>query len=56
MPSITISFSSSPLAIVSWMFRVPHISFDDTEHAKLNRLIYSAFTPLIISPASFMRT
>tara|TARA_B100000287_G_scaffold420837_1_gene460734 strand:- start:7546 stop:8553 length:1008 start_codon:yes stop_codon:yes gene_type:complete len=53
MPSITISFSSSPLAIVSWMFRVPHISFDDTEHAKLNRLIYSAFTPLIISPASF---
>lgn len=52
-PKITVSFSSSALAFVSWLFRVPHISFDDTEHAKLNRKIYVPLTPLVISPTCF---
>ena len=50
---MALSFGSAPLAIVSWVFRVPHISFDDTEHAKLNKKLYVPFTPLVISPTCF---
>lgn len=52
-PDMTLSFGSAPLAFVSWMFRIPHISFDDTEHAKLNKKLYVPITPLVISPSCF---
>ena len=52
-PDITLSFGSAPLAFTSWFFRVPHISFDDTEHAKLNKKLYVPLTPLVISPNCF---
>jgi predicted glycosyltransferase len=52
-PDITLSFSSTPIAHISFLFRIPHISFDDTEHAKLNRKLYLPVTPLALSPASF---
>jgi len=54
-PNIAISFSSLPVAVVCWIFKVPHISFDDTEHAVLNRMLYLPFTPLVISPLSFYK-
>ena len=40
-PDLSLSFGSAPLAFTSWLFRVPHISFDDTEHAKLNKKLLS---------------
>ena len=52
-PDIYISFSSSYVAHVSTLLGKPHISFDDTEHAKLNRIIYQPFTDVILSPKSF---
>ncbi|MFY0631404.1 MAG: DUF354 domain-containing protein [Flavobacteriaceae bacterium] len=52
-PDIALSFGSAPLAFVSWLFRVPHISFDDTEHAKLNKKLYVPLTDLVISPDCF---
>ena len=52
-PNIVLSFGSAPLAFVSYLFRVPHISFDDTEHAKLNKKLYVPITPLVISPSCF---
>ena len=52
-PNLCISFGSTPLAITSWFYKIPHISFDDTEHAKLNRFLYAPFTDFIISPNCF---
>ena len=52
-PDLSLSFGSAPLAFTSWLFRVPHISFDDTEHAKLNKKLYVPITPLVISPSCF---
>jgi len=52
-PNIVLSFGSAPLAFISYIFRVPHISFDDTEHAKLNKKLYVPITPLVISPSCF---
>ena len=52
-PNIALSFGSVPLAFVSYLYRVPHISFDDTEHAKLNKILYVPFTPLVITPSCF---
>ncbi len=47
------SFCSTPCAHNAFLFRIPHISFDDTEHAKLNRKLYAPFTDVIFTPASF---
>jgi uncharacterized protein len=52
-PEIVLSFGSTPVAHVSYLLRINHISFDDTEHAKLNRKLYLPFTPFVISPACF---
>lgn len=52
-PDIVLSFGSAPLAFVAFLFRVPHISFDDTEHAKFNKKLYVPITPLVISPSCF---
>jgi predicted glycosyltransferase len=52
-PDIALSFASAPLAHVCWLFSIPHISFDDTEHAKLIKKLYVPFTPLVLSPNSF---
>ena len=52
-PDFVLSFGSAPLAHICWLFRIPHVSFDDTEHAKLIKKLYVPFTPLILSPMSF---
>jgi len=52
-PDIVLSFGSTPCAHNSFIFRIPHISFDDTEHAKLNRRLYAPFTDIIFTPTSF---
>lgn len=52
-PEMAISFSSSYVAHVSRLFKIPHITFEDTEHARANRLLYSHFTDIILTPESF---
>lgn len=52
-PSIVLSFGSIPCALASYFLKIPHISFEDTEHAKLNRSIYSKFTDFIFTPKCF---
>lgn len=52
-PNIVLSFGSTPCAIASFLLRVPHIAFEDTEHAKLNRNLYVPFTQLIATPSCF---
>lgn len=52
-PDIILSFGSIPCSFSSFLFRVPHVSFEDTEHAKLNRKIYSPFASIIATPLCF---
>jgi hypothetical protein len=53
-PDITLSFGSSYIAHNSFLFGIPHIAFDDTEHASLNRKLYLPFTDLVLTPESFL--
>ena len=52
-PDLFISFSSSYVAHTSFLVNRPHITFDDTEHAHLNRKLYAPFTDYIFTPSSF---
>jgi uncharacterized protein len=53
-PDISISFAASYVAHMSFLFGIPHISFDDTEHAGLNRKLYLPFTDLVLNPESYL--
>jgi uncharacterized protein len=48
-----LSFGASYVAHMASVFGLPHVSFDDTEHAKLNRKLYLPFTDLVLNPESF---
>jgi uncharacterized protein len=52
-PDLFLSFSSPYAAQVSSILRKPHIAFDDTEHARLGRMMYRPFTDLVLSPQSY---
>jgi uncharacterized protein len=52
-PNLFMSFVSPYAAQVSWLLRKPHIAFDDTEHAKLGRIMYEPFTNTIMTPSCF---
>jgi len=53
-PNCVISFASIPAAHNCFLFRIPHISFDDTEHNRINRLLYKPFTAVIFTPQCFL--
>ena len=52
-PDIFISFASPYAAQVSWIMLKPHISFTDTEHAKLGNIAFIPFTTNILTPSCF---
>lgn len=52
-PDVFLSFASPYAAHVSRLLRKPHITFDDTEHAKLSHSLYEPFTDVILSPSCF---
>lgn len=52
-PDLFMSFSSPYAAQVSSLLRKPHIAFDDTEHARLGRMLYRPFTDVVLSPKSY---
>ena len=52
-PDYVISFASSPCAVASKLLKIPHITFDDTEHAKLNRKIYASRSDMVVTPECF---
>lgn len=54
-PDIAVSFCASYVAHSCFLFRKPHIAFTDTEHAKMNELLYKPFTKVVLTPASFYR-
>ncbi|MFC1733065.1 DUF354 domain-containing protein [candidate division KSB1 bacterium] len=52
-PDLFLSFASTYAAYASWLSRKPHIAFDDTEHAKLELLLYPLVTNHILTPDCF---
>jgi len=52
-PDLFLSFASTYAAHVSKLVGKPHIALDDTEHAKLELLMYPPFTDTILTPACF---
>lgn len=54
-PDLFLSFASTYAAHASWLCRKPHIALDDTEHAKLELLLYPPFTQVIFTPSSFKK-
>lgn len=55
-PDLLLSFGSSYAAHASKLMGVPHIAFDDTEHAKFEHIMYVPFTKCIITPDSFKKS
>ena len=54
-PDILLSFSSTYAAHVSKLIGKPHITLDDTEHAKFELLMYPPFTDTILNPSCFTK-
>ena len=54
-PDLFLSFASPYAAQVSKLFKKPHISFTDTEHAKLGNLLFIPFTDCVITPSCYKR-
>jgi len=54
-PDIILSFSSSYAAHNCFLFNRPHITFEDTEHATANMLLYKPFSDMILTPISFYK-
>ena len=42
-------------AHVSTLLKIPHIAFDDTEHAKFEHIMYVPFSDCIVTPSSFKK-
>lgn len=54
-PDLFLSFASTYAAHAAFLSRKPHIVIDDTEHAKLELLLYSPFSETILNPSSFWK-
>lgn len=54
-PDLFLSFSSPYAAQVSAILKKPHITLDDTEHAKYEHLLYKPFTSTILTPNVFYK-
>lgn len=54
-PDLFIGFASPYISHVAWLMGKPSIIFDDTDHARLNHLLYSKFASHILTPTTFSR-
>jgi len=54
-PDLLLSFDSVYLSHVAKLLKVPHIAFDDTEHAKLEHLLSLPFTKVLLTPACYTK-
>jgi len=52
-PDYFLSFVSPYAAQVAWLLRKPHITFDDTEHARTARKFYLPFSKVVYTPFCF---
>jgi len=54
-PDLFLSFASPYAAQVAKLLGKPHITFDDTEHAKFGHIMYIPFTDAILTPECFTK-
>jgi uncharacterized protein len=54
-PDVLLGMSSTLAAHVSQLLGKPYIALDDTEHAKLDLLLYPPFTKFILTPYPFFK-
>ncbi|MEA2015874.1 MAG: DUF354 domain-containing protein [Actinomycetota bacterium] len=54
-PDIFLSFGSTYASHVTFLRRKQHIAFDDTEHAKLEHIMYKPFASVILTPSCFYK-
>ena len=54
-PDLFLSFSSSYMGHVAFLMRKPNIIIDDTEHAKLEHMMYKPFASVILTPSCFYK-
>lgn len=54
-PDLFISFGSIYAALAARMYGKPHIAFDDTEHAKLDLMLYPPLTRCVLTPETFRK-
>jgi predicted glycosyltransferase len=52
-PDVLLSFASTYAAHAAFVLNKPHITFDDTEHSKLEIFMYRPFTKVILNPQCF---
>ena len=52
-PDLILSFGSPYVLLASKLLGVPHIIFNDTEHAKLSHLITDPFSQCILTPSCY---
>jgi predicted glycosyltransferase len=52
-PDILISMGTTYCAFSAFLYGIPYFAFDDTEHAKLNRILYLPFANKIFTPNSY---
>ena len=54
-PDMFISAGSMYAAHVAWLMRKPHIALDDTDHNKMQHMLYVPFTKAILTPKVFQQ-
>ena len=54
-PDLFLSFASAYAAHAAWLYRKPHVVFDDTEHAKFELMLYAPFSETILNPKPFWK-
>lgn len=54
-PDLFLSFASPYAAQAAWILGKPHISFDDTEHARLGQMMYRPFTDTVVTPKAYRK-
>lgn len=54
VPDLLMSFGTPYPAIVGYLTGIPHIAFNDTEHAKLHHLLTDPFSRHILTPSCYL--
>ena len=54
-PEVIVSFGTPYPAIAGWLMRRPHISINDTEHAKVHHLLTDPFSKSILTPSCYQK-
>lgn len=54
-PDIFLSFGSTYAGHIAFLFRKPHIVFDDTDNATMERIMYSPFANTILTPSCYKK-